>query len=340
MKRQHVKTVNEFLNEGELKTDPKCYVNCSDMNVLREFSSFVSNMTNYSEVKRVEGKLDPEYLDNIGTTYIDILFNSGQNISIKTDWEKLEYCKIWDKESGKTYQIDKTLFWDIFSDYENIIDGIMAVYLDWKNLNNDTVKFLERFVDGKYKWNDKTMSWDVDGDVFIDNVKLDGKIPIKFGVVTGDFNCENLDLKTLENCPTEVGNNFYCGSNKLTTLVGGPLKAKYYDCCYNQLKDLIGAPKEVDKLFRCSSNNLYTLKGGPVKVGTFDCSDNNLETLSWAPKIVNIHFYCKNNRYLTLKKQANITLQGNFYYYGTNIASDDVYNFIKGHPRPVVSDYE
>ena len=87
------------------------------------------------------------------------------------------------------------------------------------------------------------------GDVKItDEDLVDGKLPLEFGSIFGDFsyyNCHSLtslkgspqkvygdfgcsgctSLTSLEGCPKEVGGNFYCfGCKNLTTLFGCPEK--------------------------------------------------------------------------------------------------------------------
>ena len=62
-----------------------------------------------------------------------------------------------------------------------------------------------------------------------------------------------------------VGGNFYCGHNKLTSL--------------------INAPKTVGESFYCNNNLLTSLAGVPSSVGEdFDCSNNKLMMLINAPK--------------------------------------------------------
>ena len=62
---------------------------------------------------------------------------------------------------------------------------------------------------------------DVDLYDYLNENKLD-KLPLKFGKVTGDFNCAFNKLTTLEGVPDYVGMNFYCNNNKLTSLEGSP----------------------------------------------------------------------------------------------------------------------
>mgnify|MGYP003552938293 CR=1 FL=1 len=95
---------------------------------------------------------------------------------------------------------------------------------------------------------------DVDGNVNFYSKGL-GKLPLKFGKVTGEFYCDENQLTSLEGCPSYVGGNFNCSFNRLISLEGGP--------------------KEVGRDFRCSSNQLVSLDGGPTEVdGVFYCDEN------------------------------------------------------------------
>jgi hypothetical protein len=53
---------------------------------------------------------------------------------------------------------------------------------------------------------------DVNGDVHLDHRGLT-KIPLNFGVVSGDFYCYNNKLTSLEGCPSQIGGNFRCDNN-------------------------------------------------------------------------------------------------------------------------------
>jgi hypothetical protein len=118
---------------------------------------------------------------------------------------------------------------------------------------------------GIENWSIRDGLVDVDGDVNLSHRRLT-KLPLKFGRVSGKFDCRNNKLTTLEGAPKEVGGGFSCGYNKLTTLEG--------------------APKEVGGYFWCFYNNLTSLEGGPEKVGGhFDCGYNKLTTLDHMPNI-------------------------------------------------------
>ena len=69
---------------------------------------------------------------------------------------------------------------------------------------------LKDYVSGTIKQNSN--GYDVDGHVILSVLNLK-KIPWKFNIVTGDFDCENNKLTTLENSPKEVGGDFYCRNN-------------------------------------------------------------------------------------------------------------------------------
>jgi hypothetical protein len=87
---------------------------------------------------------------------------------------------------------------------------------------------------------------DVSGDVYLYKKDLK-ELPLKFGKVSGYFDCSYNELTTLEGAPKVVGGGFYCHNNQLTTLEG--------------------APKEVGGSFDCNSNQLITLEGAPKEVG-------------------------------------------------------------------------
>jgi len=69
------------------------------------------------------------------------------------------------------------------------------------------------------------------------------RLPIKFGVVGGDFDVVNSGLTTLENSPHTVGDTFMCSANQLASLAHGPQMVKYgYVIGTNPLKSLEGFP--------------------------------------------------------------------------------------------------
>jgi hypothetical protein len=117
---------------------------------------------------------------------------------------------------------------------------------------------------------------DVEGDFNCSVTGIKSLKGIRFGSVSGNFDCHNNQLTSLEGAPREVRWNFYCSENSLSSLEGAPLKVggNFY-CNRNQLTSLEGAPQEVRGNFDCSENQLTSLKGAPREVGgNFYCREN------------------------------------------------------------------
>jgi hypothetical protein len=175
----------------------------------------------------------------------------------------------------------------------NILQGYNVMYPEWISKDDnyyyifnhrcenikDVPEAYIHAVCGKYNITNYTINDDhtVDvKDVYLFNKSLT-KLPLKFNIVSGNFNCSFNNMTTLEGGPTSVGGNFYCSFNNITTL--------------------LGSPKEVGGNFSCDVNELTTLEGGPQSVGgNFDCSSNRLTTLKGIPKSVGRNFDCSNNK--------------------------------------------
>jgi len=107
------------------------------------------------------------------------------------------------------------------------------------------IVFLEKCTIGKWTINKKTGLVDIEGNFDCAKKKLKDFKGVRFGVVTGDFNCDDNKLTSLEGAPQEVGGSFRCHNNKLTSLVGAPQEVEgYFDCSYNMLTSLEGAPQK------------------------------------------------------------------------------------------------
>lgn len=131
------------------------------------------------------------------------------------------------------------------------------------------------YIKGTYTINSKGLV-DVTGNVYITEYKL-YKLPFKFGKVSGNFDCSNNNLTTLEGCPYEVGGKFWCYGNNLTSLIGGPSEVGGgYHCSYNKLTNLKGSPRELNDYLRCYENQLTSLEGCPNIKGDFECFLNKL----------------------------------------------------------------
>ena len=120
---------------------------------------------------------------------------------------------------------------------------------------------------------------------------------VKKCVVSGDFNCNENKLTSLEGAPKTVGRDFWCTRNKLTSLKGAPESVGGgFFCLTNKLTSLEGAPKTVGRHFWCGDNKLTSLKGAPQSVGgCFLCLTNKLTSLEGAPKTVGGNFDCSRN---------------------------------------------
>ena len=126
-------------------------------------------------------------------------------------------------------------------------------------------------IEGRYEIKDGV--YNVDGDAWLK--KQVDKLPFKFGKVTCNFYCSDINLTTLEGCTSWVGGNFDCSNNFLTSLkgctksVGGS-----FECYNNHLTSLEGAPTHISGSFWCDDNFLTSLKGCPTSVGGyFSCDE-------------------------------------------------------------------
>jgi len=129
---------------------------------------------------------------------------------------------------------------------------------------------------------------DVDDEVYLYKIELT-KLPLKFGNVTGHFDCGANKLTTLKGCPDSVGGFFSCIDNKLTTLEG--------------------CPKSVSGSFYCSKNELATLEGGPQSVGVdFHCEENKLKDLYGFPEFFDNEVYYNDNPVSEILKLFNVRL--------------------------------
>jgi hypothetical protein len=153
---------------------------------------------------------------------------------------------------------------------------------------------------------------DVVGDVRLRS-KLT-ELPVKFGHVSGYFNCDHNQLTSLTGAPHSVGGTFSCIGNQLTSLAGAPQSVGGdFRCDINQLKSLDGAPHSVDGEFSCDHNQLKSLDGAPRTMsGYFRCSNNLLTSLTGAPHSVGGDFRCYDNL-LTSLAGAPASIGGEFW---------------------------
>jgi len=107
------------------------------------------------------------------------------------------------------------------------------------------------------------------------------KLPLRFGIVNGFFDCSDNKLTTLEGSPDQVNGDFYCSNNQLATLEGAPsYVGGSFNCYNNQLTKLEGCPDHVGGYFDCNNNQLISLEGCIDHVdGYFYCEDNPIYSI-------------------------------------------------------------
>ena len=166
-----------------------------------------------------------------------------------------------------------------------------------QELSQEQRDWLDECSKGKWRLNPKTGLVDVSGDFRCNAQKLPSFKGVRFGRISGKFDCSYNSLTSLEGSPQSVGGTFDCSFNSLTSLKGAPQSVGgTFSCHNNSLTSLKGAPQSVSGNFDCSYNSLTSLKGSPQSVGGyFFCSFNSLTSLEGAPRKVSDGFHCDNN---------------------------------------------
>jgi len=87
---------------------------------------------------------------------------------------------------------------------------------------------------------------DVAGDVILDRFDQILAIPVQFGNVSGEFNCNNTKITSLKGAPHHVDGNFRCSFTKVESLEYAPhYVGGYFSCYTTQVKSLSGVDKIV-----------------------------------------------------------------------------------------------
>ena len=129
------------------------------------------------------------------------------------------------------------------------------------------------------------MSISIDGDVHLDYMTSDGKIPIKFKEVSGSFFCNNSSLTSLKNCPRSVGGRFNCNDNNLTSLKYCPEYANSdFSCSGNLLTSLEYCPKNIGFDFYCNDNEISSLEHIPEIITYLSCYGNKITNFDGLPE--------------------------------------------------------
>ncbi len=189
------------------------------------------------------------------------------------------------------------------------IEGNIKSFAQWTKIKN------------QYK-NDDTFV--IEGSV---NFTTNDSIPniledLRIDEVGEDFFIGGHRITSLKGCPNRIGDEFSCSNNNLTILEHGPDDVNSYLCYFNKLTSLEGAPKHIPEKFDCSNNELTTLKGGPEIVGDqYICVYNKLVSLEGCPakckfftatdnKISTIEFLPEELEHLQLDKNKISSLIG------------------------------
>ena len=164
-------------------------------------------------------------------------------------------------------------------------------------LTPEQIEWLDKCTRGRWTLNPQTGLVDVNGIFHCYNRRLTDFKGVRFGEVTGSFDCSFSRLTSLDGAPQKVGGDFICHKNNLTSLEGAPHRVgRSFSCTHNKLTSLEGAPRKVGVSFDCSDNQLISLEGAPQEVlGNFFCNNNDLISLEGAPQVVGRDFVCHSN---------------------------------------------
>ena len=117
---------------------------------------------------------------------------------------------------------------------------------------------------------------DVNEDVNIHEMSIK-EIPIRFGRVNGNFNCNSNLLINLKNCPNVVNGSFYCANNQLTSLEGClEVISGDFNCGGNKLTNFEYFPKEI------RGNHVQIIYNNEIKeeeLVNFNCNIENVKKI-------------------------------------------------------------
>jgi len=144
--------------------------------------------------------------------------------------------------------------------------------------------------------------WNFDGPIVLRSIVISrGRLLVPFGVISGDFTCNNEKLtnESLKKLPTVVKGNLNLSGNHFTDLEDFDVDVKGgIDLSHNHLHELKNMPKVLDGMFDIGHNMLTTLEGSPEEVKDFNCFGNWLKTAYGGPsKIHNKVLANSDNKY-------------------------------------------
>lgn len=186
---------------------------------------------------------------------------------------------------GGSYKMASTKFYTDFSSTRNV----PAVSQD-----KDIAKWLKKFGVTKYTVREDGRV-DVVGDVKIDSSAIDnrfGLLPIKFGVVEGNFKASDCGLKSLKGCPEKVTGDFDISRNQIGDLEHGPeyVGGSYVAESNKKLTTVFGFAKFIGSDAVFTSCVIESLKGIPQSEsyvgGSLFFNNNRLRRIDGYPATV------------------------------------------------------
>jgi len=87
-----------------------------------------------------------------------------------------------------------------------------------QELTPDQIEWLNAWTRGTWKLNPETGEVDVDGDFDCSGRNFKDFKGVRFGTVGQNFYCDNNHLTSLEGAPQEVGGDFFCYDNPVTSI--------------------------------------------------------------------------------------------------------------------------
>lgn len=279
--------------------------------------NYITNKDGYTYKKRdvIYCKYGDDYKTRPDTIYLKYLdeyaVNNFPDI-VHSEYDNNFYfekdcVKAFDEDNQKNIWIYKEFkqAYIYIEENSDIVVNKISVYLRKMGISKFSVNF-----DG---------SVDVIGDVYVtpESIK-NGKLIVKFNNVQGSFICDSVGIKTLENFPKKVSEDFIVRNTMIKNLINGPSEVGYaYDCSSNYIESLEGAPLIIKGDFTISNNKLKTLKYAPNRVcGDFLASWNSLINLKYFPKYVGGNIKLINNELESLEGitptiNGDIRLEGN-----------------------------
>ncbi len=130
-----------------------------------------------------------------------------------------------------------------FRTFESVTVGMTTEQKSW----------LDNYTYGTWTINAEGLV-DVNGGFCCGSQHLSDFKGVRFGKVSGYFDCSWNKLTSLEGAPLEVEGSFACSGNGLTSLKGAPEEVKeHFECENNPLQTLVGAPQKIGGHFLFSA---------------------------------------------------------------------------------------